>query len=199
MAVGDVAVLRVVGRYQLQNIVNTFHYSIIQQAGPEVTQWQALADDWLSANGNIWLARHVDTYSLVGIKVFTTKGIPRPPGFAALDAAGTVVGISNDALVCRTITLYTDAGNHRIRGRLQLSGGTTSMFDPDTGEVTQSEIDDLDILGAQLLQLITESTTDFQMVLWNKLLLGVNEIVLAKGRVTPSVVRSRRPRQFKIG
>lgn len=199
MAVADVAVVRLVGRYQSQNIVNTLHYRITSQTEPELFQWQVLADDWLAANGALWLGEHVDSYTLEGIKVFTRKGVSRPPGFTSSGASGTVVGTPQDALVCRTITQYTASGNHRIRGRLQLSGGDTAMFDADTGEVTAAAITDLDLLGAQLLATIAETSTEFNLVLYNKLLDRTEDVVLLKGRVTPSVVRSRRAKQFTLG
>lgn len=199
MAEGNVAVMRIVGRYQDQNIVNTLHYELETQTGPEPLQWQELCTDWENANLTQWLLSHVDTYTLVGIKVFTAQGDTHPPGFLSVGSAGTVVGISNDALVCRTITLYTDDPNPRKRGRLQLSGGTTAMFDPATGRVTADEITDLDALGAFLLQPLAGVNNTYQMVLWNKLLAQTYEIIRAAGRVTPSVVRSRRAKQFSIG
>lgn len=199
MAVGDIAVMRLVGRYQLQNVVNTLHYEIIEQPAEQVDQWQVLADDWATANATLWLGRHVDEYTLIGIKVFTRAGQTLPPGFATIGTAGSVVAAGNDALVCRTITLYSTNPNYRVRGRLQLSGGAQTMFDVTTGEVTQTEVDALDTLGAQLLQDINETLTHFKMVLWNPTLLQKNDLVEAKGRVTPSVIRSRRARQFNIG
>lgn len=199
MPVDDVAVMRIVGRFQDQNIVNTLHYKIVDQTGAPETQWQELCVDWESQNLAVWLTNHVDTYTLVGLKVFTSDGQTRPPGFLSVDSPGTVVGISNDALVCRTITLYTADPNPRRRGRLMLSGGTTSMFDADTGRVTASTVTDLDALGASLLDVITGVNNNYQLVLWNKLLVLASEIIRAAGRVTPSVVRSRRAKQFTIG
>lgn len=73
------------------------------------------------------------------------------------------------------------------------------MFDPATGRVTADEITDLDALGAFLLQPLAGVNNTYQMVLWNKLLAQTYEIIRAAGRVTPSVVRSRRAKQFSIG
>lgn len=199
MSVSDVAVLRVVGQYQAQNIVNTLHYIIMSQASPEVEQWQELADDWLTANASLWLGRHNDAYTLVGVKVFSASGGSKPPGFAVADSPGTVVGNPQEAYIGRTITLYTDHANPRKRGRIQLSGGTESQFDPNLGGVLPAEIVELDTLGTQLMQDITEGDNEYRIGLHNRLLDDFLEITQAKGRVTPSVIRSRRIKQFLIG
>lgn len=199
MAVDDVAVLRVVGRYQDQNIINTLHYIIMEQVGSDTAQWQDLVDDWLTANGSPWLASHIDTYTLVGVKAFSARGGAKPPGFASADSAGTVVGANQEAYIGRTITLYTDDANPRKRGRIQLSGGAEEMFNPDDGGLLPDEIVDLNGLGAQLMNDITEGDNVYRIGLYEKLLDNFLEIIQAKGRITPSIIRSRRVKQFLIG
>jgi hypothetical protein len=199
MPVGDIAVLRAVGRYQDQNIVNTMHYEVEIQSSDDIDLWQQLADDWASAISTLWLGRHIDAYSLVGVKVFTAKGNPHPPGFTQVDGIGTVVGTGSGALLGRTITLYTDDPSPAARGRVQLSGGTTDMFDPDTGQVVPAEITLLNALGALLTQIINEQDNEYKLVVFRKLPERIANIVLAKGRITPSVIRSRRARVFTIG
>jgi hypothetical protein len=199
MTVGDIAVLRAVGRYQDQNIVNTMHYEVKVQAGDDIDLWQQLADDWATANSTLWLGRHIDAYSLVGIKVFTAKGSPHPPGFTQIDTPGSVVGTGSGALLGRTITLYTDDPSSSARGRVQLSGGTEAMFDPDTGQLVPAEIIMLNALGTQLIQVINEQDNEYKMVVFRKLPERIATIILGKGRITPSVIRSRRARVFTIG
>lgn len=199
MAAGDVAVLRAVGRFQDQNVVNTFHYEITDQGGPEAAQWQELADEWESTNAAAWLARHSDAYELIGIKVFTIKGDSQPPGFASVRLNGDVVGDPQESFICRTVTLYTDNANHRVRGRLMFSGGDEAMFDDTDGSVTGAEIALLNTLVDGFLTPIAGPDNTYKMVLYNKLLDVINNIIAVRGRITPSVVRSRRIRQFLIG
>lgn len=199
MAVDDIAVLRVVGNYQEQNVVNTMHYRITDQGGADVDQWQELCQEWSAAYQVDWLARHIDSYNLVGIKAFTAKGDTRPPGELTIGNAGTVIGDPVFAFVCRTITFYGDSGNARRRGRLMLSGGEDTQFTASRGAVSAGEIIALTALGTSLLNIITTGDNTYAPVLFQKLPETVTALVQAKGRVTPSTIRSRRVRKFLIG
>lgn len=199
MAVDDVAVLRVVGEYQSQNIVNTMHYRITAQAGANENQWQELVEEWLDAHDSAWLARHIDSYTLVGVKAFTVKGDTRPPGEKSLGNAGTVVGATTLSFIGRTITLYGDSANARRRGRIMLSGGEDTMFTGSRGSVSDGEVLALTALGSQLIQPIDTGDNTYDPVLFQKLPETITGLILAKGRVTPSSIRSRRVRKFLIG
>lgn len=199
MAVDDVAVLRIVGNYQQQNIVNTMHYKISVQANGDEDQWQELCDEWWSLHGTNWLDRHIDTYELVGLKAFTVKGNTRPPGERSINVNGNVVGTPQVAFCCRTITFYGDSANPRRRGRLMLSGGDELMFEDSRGSVTSGEVIALTALGAGMLAAIIGGDNTYVPVLFQKLPETVTGLIQAKGRSTPSTVRSRRIRRFLIG
>lgn len=199
MAIDDIAVLRIVGNYQSQNIVNTMHYVVTDQIGGDATLWQQLCDDWISTYETEWLARHIDTYELVGIKAFTVKGSSHPPGETTVGNFGTVIGDPVFAFVCRTITLYGDSGNPRRRGRLMLSGGEDAQFTASRGAVSAGEVIALTTLGTSLLEAVVAGDNTYTPVLYQKLPETVTGLVIAKGRVTPASVRSRRVRKFSIG
>ncbi|GAG73558.1 unnamed protein product, partial [marine sediment metagenome] len=80
MVVDDVAVVRVVGRFQSQNIVNTFHYRLTSVASAPVSVLQNLSITWDADHGAAWLARMSDAYDLIGVKAFVAKGDAVPPG-----------------------------------------------------------------------------------------------------------------------
>lgn len=199
MAVGDVAVLRIVGRYQSQNIINTMHYRIVTQANGDVEQWQELVDQWWTEHNIDWLARHVDAYELVGLKAFTVVGATQPPGERSVNVSGSVVGVPQVAFCCRTITLYSSSPNPRRRGRIMLSGGDEAMFEDSVGGVTTGEVIALTALGTALLANLAGGDNQYEPVLYQKLPETISTLVLAKGRQTPSTVRSRRVKRFTIG
>lgn len=199
MAVGDVAVLRIVGRYQSQNIINTMHYRIVVQANGDTEAWQELVDEWWTNFGSVWTARHIDAYELVGLKAFTVKGVTRPPGERSLNVPGDVVGTPQVSFACRTVTFYSASSNPRRRGRLMLSGGDEGMFEDSVGSVVTGEVIALTAMGTSLLANITSGDNQYEPVLYQKLPETISELVAAKGRVTPSSVRSRRIRRFLIG
>lgn len=199
MAVGDVAVLRIVGRYQMQNIVNTMHYEVTVQSTEDLQLWEDLVQAWFANHSALWIAEHVDAYTWVGLKAFTVRGNTKPPGERAGAGAGTVVETPAPAFVCRTITFYTDNPNPRVRGRLMLSGTSDEMLHDDTGAVVDGQIITMDALGESLLGTIDANGNEFKPVLYNRTLDTTADLIAAKGRVTPSSIRSRRIRRMLIG
>lgn len=199
MAIDDVAVLRLVGKFQEQNIVNTMHYKVTSQEGGDAGLWQELVEAWLTTFETAWLARHLDSYELVGVKAFTVKGDTRPPGEETVGNPGVVVDDPVFAFVCRTITFYSNDPNPRRRGRLMLSGGGDLMFTASRGAVAAGEIALLTTLGEALLGEVTGPDNTYVPVLYQKLPETVTTLLAAKGRVTPSTIRSRRVRKFLIG
>lgn len=199
MAVGDIGILRVVGNFQSQNIVNSLHYEVTTQATSDLVLWDDLAAGWWSDFQAEWSARHSDAYTVEGIKVFTIKGDPHPPGVEIVNEAGAVIGDPQEAFIGRTITLYTESANHRNRGRLQLSGGVESMFDDTTGAVTATEVTAMSALIGQLLDGVITTDNAYSLVIYQRVLLTSFTVARAVARVTPSVVRSRRIKQFLIG
>jgi len=199
MTVGDVAVLRAVGRYQDQNISNNLHYEVVTQTSEEINIWQSLAEIWDAGNTASWLARMIDAYELIGLKVFTAKGDSKVPGIVNVGTAGDVVGDPQESFVCRTITMYTDNANHRVRGRIQLSGAAEAMFNDTDGSVTDAELTALSTLISNLLSPLSSGGDSFKPVIINQTTKVTNDVVEMVPRKTPSVVRSRRVRQFSIG
>lgn len=199
MAQTDEVTLRVVGRYQAQNIVNTLVYRIVDQAVSELNVLTELLDQWDTNIKAGWLARHLDTYELVGLKAFNKTGPAKTPAFLSIGTAGSVVGEEIPSPVCRTITLYTASTNHRRRGRVMLSGTAVAQIDTDDGSVTTAEIALLDVLGTLLIAPLGAAGDTFQLGIGSTDILNFEDAVDAKGRETPSIVTSRRIRQFLIG
>lgn len=199
MAEGDIVSLRVVGRYEQQNIVNTLHYQVVSQAEAEQDVLDLLCTIWDGQISGIWVARHSDGYTLVGVKAFNHTGVAKRPGFLAIGDAGTVVANLMLPHTCRTITLYTDSANHRRRGRVMLSGSVDSMFDSTDGSVTAVERIALEVLGDLLMAILSSNGNSFQLCIPPTDVLPEEVITSTRGRVTPSVVTTRRIRQFLIG
>lgn len=199
MAVGDVCTLRIIGRYQSQNIVNTLHYRIDDQGSSEQEILQQLCDGFYASFLVAWQARHIDTYTLVGLKAFGLTGAAKTPGFKSASDAGSIVGEEVPAAVCRTITLYTASAKHRRRGRLMLSGSAVAHFNTNDGGVTSAEVALLDTLGSNLDNGISITPDTFALVIPASGVDPVEVVVDTKGRTTPSIVKSRRIRQFLIG
>jgi len=199
MAVGDECTLRIVGRYQDQNIVNTLHYRITGQTSGEPEILDQLTGGWDVNYKSGWLARHEDAYELVGLKAFGKTGASKTPSFRSIGDAGTVAGTPLMAAVCRTITLYTADAKHRRRGRIMLSGTDDAMIDDDDGSVSTTEIAALTAFGVVLLPPLVVNSDEFQLGIPATAVDTWQDITDAKGRETPSLISSRRIRQFLIG
>lgn len=199
MSVGDEVTLRIVGRYQDQNIVNTLHYVIDQQAAGEQEILQNLCSNWISQHESDWVGRHSEDYTLVGVKAFAHGGAPKVPGYLASATPGIVVGSPLPATVCRTITLYTDAINRKRRGRIMLSGTVADMIDEGDGSVTATERSLCQTLGDGLQAPLSSAGDEFALILPSKGELDLERIVHTMARYTPASLRSRRIKQFLIG
>lgn len=195
----DVAILRVVGRYQDQNIVNNFHYVLLNIEPPDPFALTNLATFWATDIGPDWLARHSLQYTLVGVKAFIAKGDAAVPGFHNVDLPGEVSGDPQESYVCRTITRYTNDPNPRVRGRAMLSGGTEDMFDDKDGSVTETEILALAPLITLLDAPISGGGANWFPCVYNKVADRTALIDNSVARITPSVIRSRRVKQYLIG
>ena len=199
MAIQDVCILKVVGRYQSQNIVNTLHYQVVDQASAETEVLENLILAWQGAIETAWLARHIDSYELVGYKAFNKTGAAKTPSFVPVGSNGAVVGEEMPASQGRTITLYTADAKHRRRGRIMLSGGAVAQFNIDDGAVTSAEQALLGTLGQFFEAVIDNGGDEFRCVIPATAVDSVQQIIDTKGRATPSIIRSRRIRQFLIG
>lgn len=199
MAVDDIVGVRVVGRYQSQNIVNTLHYKITAQTATEHEILQLLCAAWDATLSTQWVNRHIDTYELIGIKAFSKTGDNKRPGILDIGDAGAVVGEEVPSPICRVITLYTDSDNYRRHGRVMLSGGAVSMFNTDDGAVTAAEVTALETLADLLIDPITFDEEGVTPVIPPTDLLAVENITAALPRKTPACIRSRRVRGFSIG
>jgi hypothetical protein len=199
MAIGDIVGIRIVGRFQQQNIVHTMHYKIIAQAVSEALVLGFLSDLWETEFKTDWLAMHVDTYKLMGIRAFGKVGVNKQPGITHIDEAGGVALDESPSPLCRTITLYTESDNYRRRGRLMLSGCTVSDFDAADGAVSGSMLGTMQAFGTAVIANIDAGGTEFQPGLAPTDVLPFEPFTSAMARKTPSVVRSRRVRGFSIG
>ena len=199
MAVDDYIGIHVVGRYQSQNIVNTMHYRITAQTVTEHQILQLFVAAWLADLEALWVARHIDTYELVGVKAFSKSGENKRPGISSVGSNGTVVGEEVPSLVCRVITLYTDSTNYRKRGRVMLSGTAVSMLNTADGAITPTEITAMADLVDALIDPITIDEEAFAPYLLPVGIIDGEPITAGLARKTPAAIRSRRVRGFSIG
>lgn len=199
MAIQDELTLRIVGRYQSQNVVNTLHYRITSQAASEQLICQRCIDLWDTAMRVLWLGRHIDTYSLIGLKCFRKTGDAKTPAFKVITANGTVTGDEVPSPVCRTVTLYTASAKPRRRGRLMLSGSEAAMFNTTDGAVTSAEIAGLETMMATLMVDLSGAGDEMAIGIPSANGDPWEDLTDNKPRVTPSIVTSRRIRQFLIG
>lgn len=199
MAVNDECILRVIGRFQSQNIVNTMHYRITAQVSNDQSVLQSMLVAWLATNESNWLAVHDDDYELIGLKSFVKSGTAKTPGVLAVNDSGGVVGTAVPAGMCRTITLYTADAKFRRRGRVMLSGADTTMFDATDGSLTTAHITALETLGSSLISQITSVGDEFHPGIPATAVDAWADFVDSKPRETPSMIRSRRVREFLIG
>ena len=199
MAQNDIVTLKVVGRYQGQNIVNSINWKILDQSSPETTVLENLCLGFVQDIEAAWLARHIDSYELVGYKAFNHTGAAKTPCFLPSGDAGGVVGEELPASVCRTITLYTASAKHRRRGRIMLSGTAVAMLNTDDGAVTSSEMSSLGTLGTYFTTSLTYGDDTFFCCIPPSGEDPVELIVDTMGRNTPSILRSRRIREFLVG
>lgn len=199
MAVNDVCTLRVVGRYQDQNIVNTLHYEIMDQDSSDQEILSSLCSGWEAAHETEWLARHIDTYELIGLKAFRKTGDAKTPHYHPIGEAGSVVGEEIPSPVCRTITLYTGDAKHRRRGRVMLSGTAVAHLSTTDGSVVAAELVLLNLLGDSLRSALESGLDSWRLCIPATEVDDSQAIVDVKARVTPSIVKSRRIRNFLIG
>jgi hypothetical protein len=199
MAENDEIGVQIHGRYQDQNIVNVMHYKITAQAASEADILYTLALAWESLHGTTWLSRHLDTYSLMGVKLFSISGANKRPGIQHIDEPGLVTGTEEPAALCRVVTLYTGSDNYRRRGRIMLSGSEILQFNDDDGGVTNAEIILMEALGTALLAPVTSGANTMIPGLRHTAALPFEPYTSALGRKTPALIRSRRVRGFAIG
>lgn len=199
MAVDDYVGVHIVGRYQSQNIVNTLHYKIVAQTCTDHLTLTLLATAWETTFEAAWVARHIDSYTLVGVKAFSLTGANKRPGIMEIGTPGGVVGTEAPSSLARVITMYTDGQNYRKRGRLMLSGCDIAMFDSADGAVSATERTALGTLADMIIDPITQDEESWAPYLPP---VGVAEgeaITAALPRKTPGTIRSRRVRGFSIG
>lgn len=199
MATGDIVTLRAVGRYQDQNIVNTFHYEITDQQAGETEILDTLLTAWENTVEPDWLTAHSTAYTLVGLKAFNHTGAAKTPAFRSVGFLGSRSGTPAANFVCRTITMYTASAKHRRRGRFMLSGTITEDIDANDGSLTDAAIAVLDALGAVLDGAIMHDLNTFVPGIPPTAVDPFEPFTDYKGRETPSSVTSRRIRQFSIG
>jgi hypothetical protein len=199
MAIDDVSLIRIVGRYQQQNVVNTLHYQHTAQVSEDRDILNDFLIAWGDANETAWLACHIDSYELIGYKAFRVTGTAKIPAYINVGSNGTVAGEEVPSNVCRTITLYTGSTNHRRRGRVMMSGSATGMFNTTDGAVTTVHTAILQDLGDLLDTTLVTGADEFDLCLPASNGLPVEHVVASIGRVTPSSVKSRRVSQYLIG
>lgn len=80
-----------------------------------------------------------------------------------------------------------------------LSGSAAAMFDVNDGSVTVATIALMDDISQLCLTALVSGEDSFELVLPATAIDPIANIIDARGRTTPSSVRSRRIRQFLVG
>lgn len=80
-----------------------------------------------------------------------------------------------------------------------LSGGVESLFNDADGSVASVEVGLLTTLGTAFMDDLVSTDNEYQYVIFRKTPESINEPIKARGRLTPSVLRSRRIKQFIVG
>lgn len=199
MAVDDIVGIQIHGRYQMQNIVNVMHYKITEQVADDHSVLSEFCSGWATALTTAWLARHIDTYSLMGLKAFSLTGANKKPGIIHIDDAGSIVGEECPSPICRVITLYTDSDNYRRRGRLMLSGSADSHFNDADGAVADAELTLLEGLGDDMIADVSNNGNVCEPGLKPTDVLPFAKFTDVLARRTPACIRSRRVRGFAVG
>ncbi len=73
------------------------------------------------------------------------------------------------------------------------------MFDDTDGSVASLEVGLLTVLGTNLLENIVSVGNTYEVVIFQKSPEVISIPIKARGRLTPSILRSRRVKQFLIG
>lgn len=202
MSVADLMQLKIVGRLQDQNCVQTLCYEISQQAAGEEAIAKQLCIAWYSTHGTAFLARCSEDYTLVGLKAFGLTGDPKVPGQSLLNGAGTVAESCPTAMIARTITLYPEEISNHHRGRIMIPGTVDSMLDNEDGSVEDDEVTAMQALADALLEGCDDGGGNaFDLRIWGKVAgvpqkFDINAVVAQK---TPAAIRSRRIRELLIG
>lgn len=199
MAVDDIIGIQIHGRYQMQNIVNVMHYEVTEQTSDDHELLGQFCTQWETQHKSGWLARHIDSYSLMGLKGFSITGANKRPGIVHINDPGAIVGEEAPSPICRVVTLYTDSDNYRRRGRIMLSGSADAHFNDADGAVTDVELAAMVILGEALILPMTFSGNTTQPGLRPQGILTFEQFTAAQSRRTPACIRSRRVRGFSIG
>lgn len=202
MAVGNILALKVVGRCQDQNIVNTLHWAVEAQVAAEHEICAQLCEAFANDIQTAWLARHSVDYQLIGYKAHGVLGAAKVPGQKLVDTPGVVTGTTLPASVCRTITVYQTDLPNRHRGRIMLSGTDTLQLDSTDGGVTAAEVVLMQALADLIMAGISDAGDEFSFALWGvDLLENPDALPIAKlvARRTPASVTSRRIRELLIG
>ncbi|MCK5292958.1 MAG: hypothetical protein KAR39_13190 [Thermoplasmata archaeon] len=199
MAVDDELTMRVIGRYQNQNIVNTLHYRVQAQSSSDLEILENFTDLWETELDAGWALVHSDAYTLIGLKAFGKTGTAKTPSAASIGTSGGVVGDGAPAFVCRTITLYTADDKHRRHGRLMLSGTPVTHLEAQDGSLTAAATALLDTFGDLLLPGFAGGGDEFVPGIPATLTDPWQDFTAHHPRETPSSITSRRVREFLIG
>jgi hypothetical protein len=199
MAIGDECTLRIVGRFQGQNIVNTMHYKILEQSSSELDILDQLCGAWENTHKSLWRSNHNQHYTLVGLKAFRKTGVAKTPAAKSIGQDGTVAEEPASSFIGRTITLYVAGPDNARRGRLMLSGTSSTELDPDDGSLLTAAITAITALGVQLIQALVGVGDTWEPGLPSEGEKPWAGFVDAQGRETPSIIRSRRIREFFVG
>lgn len=199
MAVGDIAILNIVGRYQSQNIVTTLHYEVITQGSDEEAILGALCTQWKATHESGLVAQLNDQMTIIGYKAFNKVGSATVPGYVDSGTAGTVVDTGLPAFVNKTITLYTASAKYRRRGRFTMSGVSEGELVASDGSILPATLTIMASFGAALLVNVSGGGDEWRLCIPAVGADPVEPIVGVLARPKPTILKSRRIREFLIG
>ena len=199
MSVNNVASLHIVSRFQDQNVVQTLHYEVMEQGSDEEDILQNLCEQWQLTYEAGLQAIVNDDLTIIGYKAFNKVGDATVPGFKDSGNAGSVVATAMPAFINKTLTLYTESTKYRRRGRFSVCGVSETEIGDADGSVTSVARAALLAFGATLITSLTGGGDSWRLVIPATVADPSEPIVGCLARLKPTILKSRRIREYLIG
>lgn len=207
MAYNDIYRLRIYGRQHGSQIVNVLHFVNDDVSG--VQGGQQLATHFLTNMTATLRGRAANQMAFESIEVQSI--VPFDGGlWTAPFAAGTVGNAptsSSTAVLAEVITIYSQRGGRRGRGRIYLAGAGTSTSEIQAGVWASTQTARTAALATALASnyIGAPHSSVFTLGVWSKLLAGPNPpwptsaFARATALTVRTIARTQRRRQVGVG
>ena len=207
MAYNDIYRMRIYQRLHTAQVVNVLHFvndDISGVQGP-----LELANHFFTNLSTSMRARAIGghTFELIEVQsIVPFSGGPVTVSWPA-STGGTSAGTTPSATLCEVITIYSQRGGRRGRGRLYLAGAETSL-NPTTNGVWNSAQTAKTVTFANALAsnyVNTSHSSVFTLGVWSKASgpaeppWSTSQFARATGLTVRTIVRTQRRRQVGVG